>query len=1339
MTSLFNRRTRSASAQRPPYTPASNSAHAAATQAFLASSPQTAKLSASAAAAALRTMSPPPTPVGDLQTKRMVRRSSSVSAINAVRGRGRGRGRGGGLERADSTGSMSERTFRRSPSPGRPVAPPVDPQPAPPVPKLPDQLPAKTHRRAASLDPAPLRVTSSPAAIRPATRGSSVQPIQRHHNAQTAAAVLVTQQQRLAALQNQDNRSSSINFSRPLSPPPAQPPPTNRSSSRTPAASNAISPAEPSVRSASQQPAKKPKKKVAPQPAPGSHLAANHLESPLSASPVPTLDSDSDSTPEKTRRQMRASGALAKQPSIVREDWEGEQQQEREMSVTHQKGAVGETPILAQGRKQLTAANVSRKLGEPITPTAAHVGNQLRPRSQNRAALASEQGPVRRVASMSPTRGAHFPDRLTSDLAAGQKHDPLPRAVSPAKSALKQTSSPIGTLGVETRPRGSSLAASDASDSNRSIDGGFRPKKSVRVSFEPSVETIGVAAGPVEPDSPQQYTEEGTKRISGSNRSGLDDNVEHIEPRPQLPSFGSVRGKARRTDSSDAVEPQRPTHLILPRTVTSASASSSERSSSSVSQASVESGSSDHAIGAVFAQEAQRNGQAGSFRSERTPRESTQVDKHGFVSPAVNDTSADSHRRLDQANPSPYASVRQSSVVPALAVYPPSPDSEPTNPADQWALDVPGGFPVSSDDLSRVPVTPPPRLNGLGTRHGPTTATDEDSDHDSIYSDAEEDLSDRDEHGFASIDAVIESPIVGAAITPPASPLPDRAQGPRSPAWEAAQERWSGIAKQSRQAQTVEPNEPIQPTRSTQPGKPRQHLQQTSHESARSSSKQPVQPAQPTPAVAPKAPQVSQPAVTITKKKKKKPSSAAIAASAAAAITTANPSGATTRAPRQTVKIQASPSAPPVSPSDPVVSTAKAPVKLRPALKQTAPVQSEPVPIRSSMRAQATPPRDPNFRHSMRPSSAAPTTEPRVRPKSMVDTPSSPPSQQRVALQKKNVPSAAVYRSASSRPAIRIDNDSDSESSFRKSRKRRARSSTGAYSMRRSMRANAPERPSQSERRGVARSLSPPRRRAMSSQPETKAFRSSMRGSEEQPSQQLRRSASMFGASLLRPVRGIPRRNDEGDSTDLEDSDDEPKHKVDAPVPTSSSPQVTNHSTGKKGLLSIFRSKKKDDDSSKHDDEDNWDAENQANGDEVSSLGFGSVAEREALVAQTMARLEASKQVNGYHGTPNGNHGTIGRSRSSTLAPVPEYESGPPPPVHGRLQRRISMSNQDSWPLKDADRPSTSDGLLRTNGSPIEPDGLDRVSSSETVPTALGRGGKKKRFPMLRKAFGLKD
>ncbi len=76
----------------------------------------------------------------------------------------------------------------------------------------------------------------------------------------------------------------------------------------------------------------------------------------------------------------------------------------------------------------------------------------------------------------------------------------------------------------------------------------------------------------------------------------------------------------------------------------------------------------------------------------------------------------------------------------------------------------------------------------------------------------------------------------------------------------------------------------------------------------------------------------------------------------------------------------------------------------------------------------------------------------------------------------------------------------------------------------------------------------------------------------------------------------------------------------------------------------------------------------------------------------------------------------------------------------------------DSWPLPStsptedaAQRPQTSNGTDATDGVNGARLGLgERQDTSGTVRTVggtpvLGRTGKKKRFPMLRKAFGLHD
>src|SRR5947207_3241321 len=104
---------------------ASGPARSAAVLAYLASPQSSTNLSSAAAAAALRSMSPTPTQVSEVQTKRMLQRQNSGSPI----------ARRPGLERQNSSGSMTERTFR-SPSPNRPGSQP-NREHTPPVPPVP--------------------------------------------------------------------------------------------------------------------------------------------------------------------------------------------------------------------------------------------------------------------------------------------------------------------------------------------------------------------------------------------------------------------------------------------------------------------------------------------------------------------------------------------------------------------------------------------------------------------------------------------------------------------------------------------------------------------------------------------------------------------------------------------------------------------------------------------------------------------------------------------------------------------------------------------------------------------------------------------------------------------------------------------------------------------------------------------------------------------------------------------------------------------------------------------------------------------------------------------------
>jgi serine/arginine repetitive matrix protein 2 len=165
-------------------------------------------------------MTPTPTPVDQIQTKRMVARQNSTG--DAARGRGRA-----SLQRRDSSGSMTERTFRAS-SPGSQPTQPA--QQHPPVPSIPAQH-VKTHRRAASADvQSPRNTMVIPVKPSSAQRPQS-QIVQKTQQAQTPSPQVGTSKpsrlQKSKELERTDSQGS-LNYSypnrvRPNSPPPASP------------------------------------------------------------------------------------------------------------------------------------------------------------------------------------------------------------------------------------------------------------------------------------------------------------------------------------------------------------------------------------------------------------------------------------------------------------------------------------------------------------------------------------------------------------------------------------------------------------------------------------------------------------------------------------------------------------------------------------------------------------------------------------------------------------------------------------------------------------------------------------------------------------------------------------------------------------------------------------------------------------------------------------------------------------------------------------------------------------------------------------------------------------
>ncbi|EXJ62293.1 hypothetical protein A1O7_02726 [Cladophialophora yegresii CBS 114405] len=1436
-------------------------------------------------------MSPPPVPVDQVQTKRMVQRqASSGSLSNSTRGRGRG-----GLQRQSSSGSMTERTFRTpSPSPSRPVSR-SEPQ-APPIPTIPQHFappataPVKKKKRASSQE-APQPREFSPSLVRPHNRGQS---LDRYGSSQPPVLPASAQRNSYAPSSNDLERTdskNSVNFSRPLSPRP-QSPMAQPSVAQSPALtngdrvngeakSNAVAAAISPVQAASIQqelaqtakkPVKKKKKKVAGGTVEGSHLHAgtmanNPAVTPLEPSPEPQQpslsddqppsrktkkraavtgesthfpvvesprsDSDSDSNVERKRekRTQRASGILQKQPSIVREDWEGEQQ-EQDTPIQDRVSmdpSAQDVLTLTQDKRPTNAANVSRKIGEPITlPTITD-----RPRSPEQpasAAPATEDPPAvsmnhlqasgpqpTRGTSLSPSRSTRFSDRLSSDLAAGRKHEPPPRSISPAKPALKH-SSPSGADG---QIRGSSVTPSESSDiSSASLDGPPKRKKSVRVSFDAQPEIVGTAVNGSSPvGSPGKERKSwlglGKSKPPLSTIPSSGDMEEVMKPRPQLPSFGSVRGQKFKdtNESNTAQTPRSPAETrSLPTDSNNVSRSGTSSEASSAHIPHTTGVSSDHAVGAILAREAQTAAQRNAQNPSNEPLPPEVRSVEGVLSysdeesntseagegisvtptPAPRETSLATTQRatpvltinqqvtapVQPVTPQPAQNVQPPQTeVPVVAVSPPTPGEE-HRPRDQYLVVVPGGFPVSAESLAKLEEsTKVPQGQKAAAEE-----TDEDaSDNDSIYSDAAEDPSEMERMGFGSIDAILESPVAPLPrhdTPPPESPLENAPAPSASPlpieSWEETRARWSGIAHQTRQGpsqEAAEVDRPVPaasvPTVLSTPQVASGPLSESANPpNATSIYNQVSQPAQALRSAQSPAPQ---PAANEPTRKKKTPAAMAAAASVPAA------SGA-----RQ---------GPPESPLRQKNQGSPYPTVATPSVGHASATGAH---FRHSMRASPPPEVESGFRRSMRnesrtsmagPTNAAPQR--RTAPPAVT----TPPRQPRAALQKKHIPlaTAAAVQAPIPRPKPapqRVTNDSDSESSFRKAR--RSKSTTGGkYTMRRSMRGAADPTMRGDTRNGV-RSVSPVGRRPFSPPDSSRPMRTTLRASMDNtptlrgPAEG-RRSSSMVGRQQrsnppvptvskqnnrsrihdsddsdeeprpskfrsrfdddsddevdvpqFAPVRGIPRRNNDEDSTDLDDSSEEdqltpaaktpPKLQVpqgNGSAPASSTEALSPNSEKKRGLLGLFRSKKPKDEALSPVTESPQASTMPKTTDtsNPSRLGFASAAERDRMIEQTRARLEAAKE----------------QEHPSS------HQQG-----HAKLQRRHMPDRvmSDSWPLPSAladekPRPTTADGLLTRNGTTRLNQGSMRNTSQSGE--AIGRSGKKKKFPMLRKVFGLTD
>ncbi|KAI9843275.1 MAG: hypothetical protein M1837_006490 [Sclerophora amabilis] len=862
------------------------SAATAAAQAFLANQKSNASLSSAAASAALRTHVTSPTPVGDVQTKRILRRKSSASSNGSGSGGVRKPGQPG-LQRQNSSSSMSERSFRdQSPNRGTSYGNHADP---PPVPALPEGISSdgvspfsqRSHRRAVSLE-APFRV-ASPTPSKATGRGISldrgaVLPVDKK------AARRVTSLAQVPEQGSDPNGRGSVNFSYPLNganSPPVSPTPdfakdVNKSSLSKSSTANAqgheadlgfneAAAIQHMIQQSANKPVKKKKKKVAPKvQADFPHLAdksiggkprgtalnsqqpftslqsptqssATDLPSPLKTgkkkkTPKPSLEPsdrqsfspnaaprqshnddddlnirNSDSTPEHPQAyRTRAGALLSDHPSILHEEPEKEAQEETLAQSTRpgesyrtvdavdtsspRTSCNGPSQVASPGpgptkglKPAKSSANSDSSEREVVNGKSKSTGHAALgpPKSNNtstdQAPYESESGPGfldgtfhavqgGRPQSLSPGRSAHFSldPPLTSPNV--QRHQPPPRSLSPAKSAMKQSSSPrtlspasqaLRARNAGHRPSSETSEISTFSEEGISEAGVQKKKKNVRVSFdEDSVLVHDAVSPPDSPASPQalspQHKNAGKRNWFGLGRSKKTDATNEValeeeepddvlKPRPALPSFGSVRGRTQREDSEDHI--QKVTENVPVNSSENAySGPLSDRSESS----------NDHAIGTLLSPQdhsvasnspliegdftADQQSDETHKPSEPLPPEVTSVEGTGYVSDsdgsvygdreednlaskAFNaDTSRQSREtsskmsfptlnEVDQANRSenPPESDGPNIDLPAIELVEPTPIVEDGRSEHEW-FPVPGEFPGNHEtNVEEVP------------------------------------------------------------------------------------------------------------------------------------------------------------------------------------------------------------------------------------------------------------------------------------------------------------------------------------------------------------------------------------------------------------------------------------------------------------------------------------------------------------------------------------------------------------------------------------------------------------------------------------------------------------
>lgn len=1119
-----------------------------------------------------------------------------------------------------------------------------------------------------------------------------------------------------------------------------------------------------------------------------------------------TSDSDTQSEHSISDRprvfNSRAAGLLVKQPSMVREEPEAEEQEEHETSIGQINGQA--TQIRGTGGKSSTSVGGEHHVrfashSVEASPLGAPATNLSSGDVERRINLLIPQHQ-----SLSPARAAHFSSQPIFDIPEGAKHQPPLRSVSPAKSALKHTPSSRGpspgasALGSRLRTHG--RAASEASDTTSVTDDGLKgasnKKKAVRVSFDDDSVVTQTASPTTSPDSSGVLSSQSTVGSSNGWTPGILERSEdggsftvdkgsRIQPTPALPVFGSFRvrkdegGHGQSTDfRSSEYKPQ-----VGPTAST------------------------DLAIGDILAQHHKARGR---FNDPVAP-EVTSVEGTGYHSdsgdsfmdengysiqpPTANgkiielgNSSSNSFTPHNAISSGPWTSVEGGSI-PEINILPATPGIDKASTEGPDWLRIPGQFPISTESLinHEPPSTPVAEhhatdqtpaeagiaepLPSAAIHEAGTTAVgsvadglraqirsqieaESDDSDESIYSDAAEDLSDFEGDGFGSINAIVESP---ATALGPMAVRQTVALTDRSAKDEAFTKPSRHRTLRQDESTDTEPDLEVGWAQSQASGSGLGYTQKENEERA---SKWKAEASVPTESLKMQEFDYA--------RSKSWPKS---------------DQGDTAR---------------PVSPK---------PSAMKRSMRSSQPEDLIGSQMRSSMRNSVLPNSQRNTVQSVtaaRPKGALKKKSYLLPSIAMADHDSKRDQQPSANLgQESDIPGtgAAAYvpaspprrKQATTNLRRMKSSDSDSSSSFKKLRPSTADSNR--YTMKRSMRSGSADNQSQLlpvNGRGTSsvRSPSPNGRRPFSSAGST--MRTSMRGPVDTSKKPRTKSPSRFGfgkpakhtpkinsksgfssrfadssdedsrpvklrsrfedssdedvPSRLAPVRGIPRRIDEGESTDLEDSSAEP-----SPIKKS---KARPHSTSKvqtlQGLTLAAGSLRSPSNSIATPVPTNLDLESKTDADRDTKKRsfFGGLGTKKRDGSQ----IRSSDQKDGTPERP-----MSARLITAESKDFPTPKSAPlvkPPKLQRRSTPKRVMSN--SWPLPDAAGSVTvqtqisggngalqnEDGNQKLNGTSRTPDfGMKetvlRSGMQSDDSEIVGAKIKKKRFPMLRKALRL--